>query len=57
MSAEAREHLFDPLYTANSEGLGLGLFISQNIVHQHAGHIEFESQEGQGTVFSVWLPS
>jgi len=57
LSAEAREHLFDPLYTANSEGLGLGLFISQNIVHQHAGHIEFESQEGQGTVFSVWLPS
>ena len=57
LSAEVREHLFEPLHSTKSEGLGLGLFISQNIVHQHSGRIEFESQEGQGTVFSIWLPS
>jgi PAS domain S-box-containing protein len=39
-----------------TEGSGLGLFISKNIVEAHGGKIWFESKEGQGTTFYVALP-
>lgn len=50
-------HLFDPFFTSKPDGLGLGLFISQNIVKEHGGHIEVDSQVGEGTTFTVWLPT
>jgi PAS domain S-box-containing protein len=50
-------HLFDPFYTEKAEGLGLGLFISKNIVENHGGRIEVASQPGEGTTFTVWLPA
>jgi PAS domain S-box-containing protein len=56
LSLEAREHLFEPFHTTKSEGLGLGLFISQNVVQQHGGRIEARPGEAGGTVFSVFLP-
>lgn len=37
-------------------GLGLGLFISRDIVQRHGGRIGVESEVGKGTTFSVWLP-
>ncbi len=49
--------LFDPFYSTKTEGLGLGLFISQNIVQQHGGQIDVQSQEEEGTTFTVWLPA
>lgn len=49
--------VFDPFYTDKPEGLGLGLFISKNIVENHGGRIEVESQLGAGTTFTVWLPA
>jgi signal transduction histidine kinase len=39
-----------------TEGTGLGLFISKNIVETHGGKIWFVSQEGEGTTFSFVLP-
>ena len=36
--------------------LGLGLFISRQIVQAHGGRIEVRSESGEGTVFTVWLP-
>ncbi len=38
------------------QGTGLGLVIAQRIVHSHQGHIEVESQVGEGTCFKVFLP-
>jgi len=53
---EMWEHLFEPFHSTKSEGLGLGLFISQNIVHQHGGQITVQPRAGGGTVVGVWLP-
>jgi PAS domain S-box-containing protein len=37
-------------------GLGLGLYISREIVESHGGHVTVESQPGQGSTFTVDLP-
>ena len=53
--------LFDPFKDGHrrvgrNEGLGLGLFIVQQIVAAHAGSIEVVTEEGRRTVFRVRLP-
>jgi PAS domain S-box-containing protein len=54
--ADVLPRLFDPFFSTKSEGLGLGLFVSQNIAQEHGGRIEVESQVGDGATFSVRLP-
>jgi PAS domain S-box-containing protein len=48
--------LFEPFYTTKETGVGLGLYVSHNIVQEHGGRIEVESIEGEGTAFTVRLP-
>ncbi len=40
----------------SSAGLGLGLFIAEQIVKAHKGRIHVESKEGSGALFRVLLP-
>ena len=42
--------------TKNISGLGLGLFISMQIINEHGGSIWLESEEGKGSIFYVSLP-
>jgi len=55
---EALPHLFDPFRRASSEGggLGLGLYIVEQVVRGHGGHIEVASTAEAGTTFRVVLP-
>ncbi len=55
--SEMQRRLFDPFHTTKPDGLGLGLFISQKIIENHDGWIEVESSPGEGTAFSIWLPT
>jgi PAS domain S-box-containing protein len=59
--AELLPGIFEPFRRATDEqhptsGLGLGLFIVQQIAHAHGGRIEVRSNEAEGTTFRVWLP-
>lgn len=56
LSAEEQTKMFDPFFTTRKDGTGLGLALVQQIVEQHKGRIEVESNEGQGTSISVILP-
>jgi PAS domain S-box-containing protein len=55
---EVLPHIFEPgrRGDARSGGLGLGLFIVQQIVLAHGGSIEVKSTEAGGTLFTVVLP-
>lgn len=39
-----------------TEGTGLGLFITKNVIETHGGKIRFKSEEGRGTTFDFTLP-
>jgi signal transduction histidine kinase len=59
MTAEVREHLFEPFFTRrrSGQGTGLGLSISYRIVADHGGYIEATSEgPGRGSQFRVGLP-
>jgi two-component system, NtrC family, nitrogen regulation sensor histidine kinase GlnL len=49
------ESIFYPLVTGRTDGTGLGLPISQDLVSRHGGLIEFQSRPGK-TIFVVRLP-
>lgn len=53
--AALQEALFFPLVTGRAQGTGLGLAIAQDIVRQHDGLIDCDSQPGH-TRFSLLLP-
>ena len=53
---ENLSRLFEPLFTTKTNGLGLGLSISFDIIRAHGGQIAVESEVGTGTTFTVWLP-
>jgi PAS domain S-box-containing protein len=58
ISEEEMSRLFKPFYGGRgSQGLGLGLWISHNIIEGHGGRIEVESQVGEGTTFTISLPA
>lgn len=58
ISEEHRLRMFEPFFTTkpSGKGDGLGLCTSQDIVREHGGWIEFDSEIGRGTEFRVFLP-
>ena len=56
ISPEDIPYVFDPFFTRNTSGCGLGLAIVHSIVREHGGQISLSSQLGQGTTFWIDLP-
>lgn len=55
--AEDLEHIMDPFFTTRREegGIGLGLFLSYNIVKSHNGELKATSRVGEGSTFEMVL--
>lgn len=55
---EIQGKVFDPFFTtkAAGEGSGIGLDIVHKIIEKHQGRIEFISETGVGTTFTIYLP-
>ncbi len=56
MTEEEKQNIFRPFKTFFDEGTGIGMAIVYNIVKDHQGEIEIESEEGKGTKITVYLP-
>ena len=62
ISPDTRPHIFDRFYHLEREkddlfgGIGLGLAITRQVIQQHRGKLEVESEHGQGSVFTMSLP-
>jgi nitrogen-specific signal transduction histidine kinase len=48
--------IFEPMFSTKSFGVGLGLPVANQIMEQHDGGIEIESEDGRGTKVCLWLP-
>ncbi len=49
--------IFDPYFTTKTEGKGLGLATSYNIMKSHGGNIFVESPPGHGAIFTLYIPA
>jgi two-component system, cell cycle sensor histidine kinase and response regulator CckA len=59
MDDVVKRHLFELFYTTKAlgQGTGVGLATCYGIIKQHGGHIEVDSEVGQGSTFRIYLPA
>lgn len=56
IAEDKRFKIFVPYFTTKSTGTGLGLAMVKQIIENHQGTIDFESVEGEGTIFTIRIP-
>ncbi len=60
--AKDKRKIFAQFYRVSGEnqvtfpGMGIGLYICQEIIARHGGKIWVESKINQGSIFYIWLP-
>ena len=57
IDADAMPRLFEPFYTMQQDGLGVGLAICSRIVERHGGQIWAETNSDGGAIFKFTLPT
>nr|WP_315023188.1 HAMP domain-containing sensor histidine kinase [uncultured Aminipila sp.] len=61
IAEEEQSKIFSRFYrspaVSNEEGVGIGLFLSREIIISAGGYIKVSSKPGQGSTFSVFLPT
>jgi len=55
IAPEARKNLFQPYFSTKTKGSGLGLALSEKLVNQHGGRIDFQTGS-EGTTFEITVP-
>lgn len=56
LTAEQRQHIFEPFYTTKTKGTGLGMAIAKRIVQSHGGLLEVSDRSCPGAELVVTLP-
>lgn len=58
MTAEQLKRVSEPFFTTKppGKGMGLGVFLAQNVVNRLGGSVTFESREGSGTTAIISMP-
>lgn len=58
MPPEILERIFNPFYTTRDvgEGSGMGLAVLHGIIASHDGVIDVQSEQGKGTIFTIFFP-
>jgi two-component system NtrC family sensor kinase len=58
MDEETKKKIFFPFFTSKKDGkgTGLGLYIVKSLVDEMAGHIEVQTQPGNGSTFRISIP-
>jgi signal transduction histidine kinase len=56
MSPRQLSQIFEPFTTGSAQGLGLGLYLSHQIIQQHGGTIDITSTINLGTTVTIYLP-
>lgn len=57
LSPEQRAKIFEPFFTTKPTGTGLGMAISQRIIHEHDGTITVGDSRSEGTEIIITLPA
>ena len=56
ISPENFEKIFEPMFSTRAFGVGLGMPIMRKLIEQHHGRMKVDSQLGEGTTVTLWLP-
>ena len=56
IAPDQQDRIWRPFFSTKGTGSGLGLSITQRIVHKHGGTLACESEVGKGTTFTLRLP-
>ena len=59
MDAHVLERIGEPFFTTKEpgRGMGMGLYLTQNVIRRLDGSLTFDSEPGAGTTAEVMLPT